>query len=345
MKIDKNTFNLKKFKNRYRGIRSYNKKESLHPGHPVEVILEITNHCNLACIMCPRLNMKRSTGYMEIDLFKSIIDQIKDYAELVYLSGGLGDPMLHPKYPEMVNYSHENDVRIGMSTNAAMFTKRHINTLLDIQPDILLLSLDGATKKTHESIRVGSKFERTMKMVEEFLIEKDRRGVKKPRVVCQMVYMPENQHEADQFKNKWNSFAAVDDTRLKKFLHLEGANYGPKDAYDHSKLSCILPWRQLSISYDGTVGICCRDYDSMDPIGNVKNDSIKEIWNSEKMMLYRDYLANQQKSKIEICKNCSTTKTNPVTRFGAVILDSYSIRKILPTLEKLVQKTGIPLDY
>ena len=125
--FDKNTFNLKKFKNRYRSIRSYNKKQSLHPGHPLEVVLEITNHCNLACIMCPRLNMKRPTGYMEIDLFKSIIDQIKDYAELVYLSGGLGDPMLHPKYPEMVNYSRKNDVRVGMSTNAAMFTKRHIN--------------------------------------------------------------------------------------------------------------------------------------------------------------------------------------------------------------------------
>ena len=316
---------------------------------PVELIVEITNNCNLACIMCPRPNMTRSVGFMEPDLFRRIIDQVKDCAELVYLSGGLGDPLLHPKYADMVRYAVENGVRVGISTNAGMMTKRHVDTILDARPDILLFSLDGARKETHEKIRVGSQFERTMAGVEEFLEEKERRGLKKPHTVCQMIYMPDNQHEAEEFRRKWNRFPAVDEVRLKKFLFLQGADYGPEtnpDSPDHSKWSCILPWRQLAIGFDGTVAICCRDLDFSNPIGNVRDMPIADIWNSDKMVLYREYLATKRKSELSVCKNCGTIRTNTVTRFGATVLDALSIRKLLPVFERLVLKTGITLtDY
>ena len=346
MLIDPNTFSLKKLLNRYKGVTSYKRGASINTGYPVEAILEITNYCNLACIMCPRENMTRPLGFMKINLFKKIIDEVKNYIEWVDLSGGLGDPMLHPEYPEMVKYAKKNNVRIGISTNAAMFTKRHIDTLLDLQPDIIRLSLDGATKETHEKIRVGSKFEKTMSMVENFVIEKEKRNLKKPYVVCQMVYMPENKKEADAFQKKWNSFSAVDDTRLKKYMNLYGANQGPEEAEeDHSKLSCILPWRQLSVHYDGAITICCRDTDSKVIVGNVTDVSVKEVWNSPQMIEYRNNLSNEQKSKISVCKDCNTIKTNSITRLGAILVDAYSIRKMLPYLEKLVLKTGVPLDY
>ena len=63
------------------------------------------------------------------------------------------------------------------------------------------------------------------------------------------------------------------------------------------------------------------------------------------MVEYRTHLSNQQKSKIKSCKNCSTIKTNSITRLGAILVDAYSIRKMLPYVEKLVLKTGVPLDY
>jgi radical SAM protein with 4Fe4S-binding SPASM domain len=349
MLIDKNTFSFKKLRNRFRASRSYTAARSVNSAEPIEIIIEITNNCNLDCIMCPRLNMARPEGYMELEMFQSIIDQVKEYAELVYLSGGLGDPLLHPKYAEMVRYAVENDVRLGVSTNATMLTSKNIDMLLSAEPDLILLSLDGARKETHEKIRVGSKFERTMAGVENLLHEKERRGLSKPYTVCQMVYMPENQDEADEFREKWGKFAAVDDVRLKKFLFLQGADYGAEteaDAPDHSKWSCILPWRQLSIGFDGTVALCCRDYDFTKPVGNVKDTPIKDIWNSEKMLHYRECLATERKSELSTCKDCRAIRTNAFTRLGAIMLDDYSIRKILPVLEQLVIKTGMKLtDY
>lgn len=347
---DKNTFALKKLVNRYRGVRAYTAGEAVNPAAPVELIIEITSFCNLECVMCPRVNMKRNRqGYMEMDLFRSIIDQIKDHIELVYLSGGLGEPLAHPKFGDMVRYCVANGVRVGLSTNASLLRPKKVDELLDAGPDLLLLSLDGATKETHESIRVGSTFETTMGYVEHFLREKERRNLKRPHTVCQMIYMPRNEMEADAFKAKWSKFKAVDDVRLKTFLHLQGAEYVPDkngSSKAEAELSCILPWRQISIAADGTMALCCRDLDFADPIGNVRDTPIAELWNSEKMINYRTLLSTKRKCDVAMCANCPTVKTSPLTRAGSVMLDDFSIRLALPIVERLASRLGIKaLDY
>ncbi|MBT3661405.1 MAG: radical SAM protein, partial [Rhodospirillaceae bacterium] len=155
-------------------MRSYVNGDTEVTSGPVELIIEITSVCNLACIMCPRNVMVRPDGYMALELFKSIVDQIKDTVELIYLSGGLGEPLVHPDLTEMIDYCRLQNVRVGVSTNATLLKREIAGRILDAGPDILLLSLDGATKETHESIRVGSVFERTMGNVEYFLEEKER---------------------------------------------------------------------------------------------------------------------------------------------------------------------------
>ena len=351
MWLHRNTFDIKKLFNRVVSVSDFITKKPRNRSKPLEIILEVTNFCNLDCIMCPRMNMTRDTGFMTLELFKKIIDQVESHAELVYLAGGLGDPLLHPDLGSMIQYGKSRGVIIGVSTNATMLNDKNINMLLESQTDILLLSLDGATKETHESIRIGSVFEKTMGGVENFLTEKERRDVDRPYAVCQMVYMPENKMEAGEFEKKWSAFAKADEVRLKKYLTLQGADNGPENSLDsesakRAKASCILPWRQLSIGWDGTVAICCRDMDFKEPIGNAQETSIDEIWNSEKMMQYRESLSNSRKSELSICKDCAGIKSNVATLLGSALLDDFSIRKLLPVVERLALKTGIKIvDY
>lgn len=349
MLIDRNTFDPSKIKNRYAVVSSYNGNKSRINARPVELILEITNHCNLVCIMCPRGTMTRPKGYMDIELFKSIVDQLKDHLELLYLSGGLGEPLMHPRLGEMIAYCRAKNVRVGVSTNATILTPEKTEQLLSLPPNLILLSLDGATREVHESIRVGSCFEKTMGNVEHFLREKGNRGMNEPYTIVQMVYMPENESEAGAFHAKWRGFKAADDIRLKKFLHLQGAGRFPeeKEKLEESRcLSCILPWRQLSIAWDGTMALCCRDLDFRYPIGSVSSQAISDLWNSAAMVEYREMLASGKRADIPPCKNCLTIRTTALTRFGAVILDDFTIRKLLPIIEKIVLKAGIKLmDY
>ena len=299
--------------------------------------------------MCPRTNMKRPVGLMDFDLFKNIIDQVKGYIELVYFSGGVGEPTLHPRLFDMLKYCRDSNVRVGISTNASLLEPKMTDMLLENPSDIILFSLDGATKETHEKIRVGSKFEKTMANVEYFLKEKERRKAMLPHTVLQMVYMPENQAEADLFRKRWKDYKGVNDIRMKKFLYLQGAEHRPeayKDIERSNSLSCMLPWRQLSIAWDGKLAICCRDFEYIEEIGDIKDSSISELWNSSSMQRYRKLLATGNKNEIEVCRNCGGIPANLLVRTASIIFDDLTIRKLLPIAEKLALKMGLKLiDY
>lgn len=335
--------------NRGRIVSSYLKGQSQVSSLPVELILEITSFCNLACPMCPRPHMTRPNSYMDIGLFRKIIDEIKGHIELVYLAGGLGEPLAHPRFGEFIAYCRANNVKVGLSTNATLLNDKKSEVLLANPPDILLLSLDGATKEIHERMRVGSDFETTMGNVDRFLAGKAARGATLPYTICQMVYTPVNAADAAAFQQRWSGVAGVNDVRMKKFLHLEGADMVPDAGETDSAaqtLSCILPWRQLAIACDGTLALCCRDLDFKNVIGNVRDSSIRQLWNSPVMQKYRETLANGRKSEIAICKDCPTVKTTPVTLVGSVLVDTYNVRLLLPWLEKLAAKTGLKmLEY
>ena len=349
MWIDSNTLSVSKLNNRYKIAACYLNRVSVNTAFPVEIVIEITSHCNLSCIMCSRESSTRTSGYMDFSLFKKIIDQVKDYAELVYLSGGIGEPLMHPDLHDMIEYCLRNDVRVGVSTNVTLLTAKTTDLILKNPPDILLLSLDGATKETVERIRVGSKFEKTMEKVCYFLKEKHQRGAGKPFTIVQMVHMPENQDEEELFYEKWKAYKGADDVRYKKFVSFYGAERTPEFAMNSDSkdnLSCIIPYRQLSISFDGTIAFCCLDSDFKDPIGNVNSSSISELWNSKKMVEYRRLLAEGLRSQVPMCRECATIKTSRLTLLGSVFVDDFTIRKILPLAERIFLKAGIKLiDY
>jgi hypothetical protein len=188
-----------------------------------------------------------------------------------------------------------------------------------------------------------------MNNAEMFLLEKERMKCALPYTTVQMVYMPVNQKETEQFKEKWRRYKSVDEVRLKKYLHLQGADIFPdKESTRKRKLnhSCILPWRQMSISWEGILSLCCRDYYFSEVIGNTNNMSIRDLLNSDKMLHYRRLLASGNKNGIALCQNCAGFYPNLLAQIASAIFDGLTIRKLLPLSEKLALKFGIKLaDY
>ena len=71
---------------------------------------------------------------------------------------------------------------------------------------------------------------------------------------------------------------------------------------------CDRPLDQMVINSDGNVVICCRDWNQQNVIGNVYENSLEEIWHSEKMKIIQDYISKQLYDNIECCKDCSLNK-------------------------------------
>ena len=121
---------------------SYELELERAPTFPDRVYVESTNVCNLDCIMCPTgLHIDtRPKGFMEWDLYTAIIDEIAPFAEAVVLHSW-GEPLLHSRIIEMIQYAKERDLWVETSTNATKLTEDASRKILDAGLDRIYLSM------------------------------------------------------------------------------------------------------------------------------------------------------------------------------------------------------------
>ncbi|MFQ5646109.1 MAG: radical SAM protein, partial [bacterium] len=65
---------------------------------PSLLSIELTNHCNASCIMCPRKEMTRKKGHMEFSLFKKIINDCRSQPLKKINLFWFGESLLYPKF-------------------------------------------------------------------------------------------------------------------------------------------------------------------------------------------------------------------------------------------------------
>jgi hypothetical protein len=71
---------------------------------------------------------------------------------------------------------------------------------------------------------------------------------------------------------------------------------------DPIRNKCGKPYTTMTINYDGTVVLCCRDYDKHTVIGDANKESLTAIWYGD---IYREVRARFKKKDFpDFCKNC-----------------------------------------
>jgi MoaA/NifB/PqqE/SkfB family radical SAM enzyme len=107
-----------------------------------KIYVEVTNTCNLACSFCPGTN--RRPGTMTPNAFDAILGKIRPFTDHLHLHV-MGEPLLHPQFPDLLARCEAHGFRVNLATNAVLL-KRHSNTLLTStairQIDISLHCLD-----------------------------------------------------------------------------------------------------------------------------------------------------------------------------------------------------------
>ena len=72
----------------------------------------------------------------------------------------------------------------------------------------------------------------------------------------------------------------------------------------HNRPACNLPWRKMTVTWDGDVVPCCYDYNKKFVLGNIREQSLEEIWNGPMMQALRQEF-NSNHVTNALCKNCS----------------------------------------
>jgi radical SAM protein with 4Fe4S-binding SPASM domain len=324
-----------KLSNRVRIAASYFRHKAVLAGGPIEVTLESTAKCNLYCPMCPRHIYTFDNENMDLDLYRKIIQDCKDYVEFIW-PYGIGEPMIHPNIFEMIRITADAGIRTGMSTNATLMEDKRADMLLDSGLDYVIFAFDGATKETYEKYRTGATFEKTRANILSFL-EKKRERKSKIYVVLQMVLLKENTHQIDAYRKLWD-IPGVDEVRFKRDeIQIEGSRIPDNQLRGQRRNPCHLLWRgPLYIRYDGLAYPCCYMYDQP-PVGDLRRQSVMEVWNSPEMVRLREAHISGDMRDYPICQSCQAARPSLPALYGSLMLDSLTVRKAVPAMEKLAR--------
>jgi radical SAM protein with 4Fe4S-binding SPASM domain len=271
---------------------------------PFRVMIENTNACNANCTFCPHKIMRRKTGIMDTNLSKRIIDECKNLGIDYITIYGFGEPLLDPYIFERVAYAKSKGIaRVTTNTNAMYLNNEKVKRLLESGIDEVYISFDAATEITYRRIRPGLNFEIVEQNILALIQEKKERNLKKPEIIMSFVESSANKHEVKQYIQKWKSKA--DNVSISAIHNWTGdIESSNENSNGLRRDPCRLLWADMVISWNGDVPLCCNDYENKIILGNVKNQSIKEIWGGEKPRKIRELHKGGEFEKLNICAQC-----------------------------------------
>lgn len=298
-------------------------KRPVQWGYPVSISFEPTTSCNLRCPECPSglRAFTRPTGMLKKDFFRQTIDEI--HRELLYLIFYFqGEPFLNPDFLEMVKYASDKGIYTATSTNAHYLNDEVAKRTVESGLDRLIISIDGTTQDVYRQYRVGGNLEKVIAGARNIVKWKKVLKSKTPFVFFQFLVVKPNEHQVEDIK-KLAKEVGVDEVRFKTAQVYDYVNdpnqliptidkysrykKNPDGSYTAKNKLANRCWKMQHanvITWDGLVVPCCFDKDAMHQLGNLKNQSFKEIWHNDNYRQFRRELMNSRKN-IDICANCS----------------------------------------
>jgi radical SAM protein with 4Fe4S-binding SPASM domain len=154
--------------------------------------IEPVGRCNLACRMCTVNERGDEVATLSLERFRELLDQMPGLQEL-HLQG-LGEPMLHPQFFEMVNMAASRGIQVSANSNLTLLTPRRAELCVTSGLHALSVSLDGATAPVYEAIRRKASFAKVLRNLGRLVDARDAAG-SPLQVRLVMVLMRANLHE------------------------------------------------------------------------------------------------------------------------------------------------------
>ncbi len=298
-------------------------KKPVQWGLPMSISFEPTTSCNLRCPECPSglREFTRPTGMLKQDFFKQTIDDI--YKDILYLIFYFqGEPYLNKNFLEMVKYASSKGIYTATSTNAHYLTDEVAKKTIESGLDRLIISIDGTTQDVYQQYRRGGRLDKVIAGAKNVVKWKKELNSKTPFIFFQFLVVKPNEHQIEEIK-KLGAEIGVDEVRFKtaqvydyendpnnlipeneKFSRYKKSKAGKHEAKNKLANHCWKLWQANVITWDGMVVPCCFDKDASHRLGDLKNQSFKDIWQNDNYKQFRKELMTSRKN-IDICANCS----------------------------------------
>ncbi len=294
---------------------------------PSQVIVDVTEVCNLACIHCPHPTFKQSeyyqARYLEPELNAKLVDEVRDHGRgqtqyIRYTSEG--EPLIHPRGYEMIEYAARNSgVYVTLTTNGTIMNEKRTRKLLDSGVHMIDISIDAHTPETYSNIRVNGDLNVTRANVIN-LIRWIKQTGSPTKVVVSFIEQPQNSREVAAFRNFWTAEGA--DSVVIRRLHsaagavINIAQIMRKEQVGEARRPCVYPWERVVLNPRGHLAFCPADWTHGSTVIDYRTTTIRETWQGEFYNSLRKAHLSNGFSNHRFCGQCPDWKQTRWPREG-----------------------------
>ena len=187
--------------------------------YPKYIEIEITSRCNKRCLFCEH------TAWREPAKDLSLLDFIKltNQFDLKWVNlTGEGDAFLNPDYLKMIQHLKRRNTSVFLVDSFDLITKDVARVLVSSGVDGIYISMDGATKETYESIKIGCNYDRVMTNIKNLLEIKKELHSPIPEICFRFVVNKKNVNEMADYVKVINSMATREEFGDGSKIHFVG---------------------------------------------------------------------------------------------------------------------------
>ncbi|MDR2572439.1 MAG: radical SAM protein [Oscillospiraceae bacterium] len=306
---------------------------------PQRIILELTNACNINCIMCGRNASEFKLTSMKYEWFEKLIPIFSETEEVTLM--GWGEPTVHPRFVDMLRECHNHGIRKYFCTNGMKLDELH-DIIFETEVEVFAVSLDGIDAKTNQVYRAGLDFERVINALKTIVDTKSKNKLSYPHINFVMTVRKSNIEQLPDMvdlaadiglnevkavimtvfnneqliENLWNEQELVNRCfkEAEKRASASGVllklpyKQGDDVAGDMLHKDCYAPWRDLFLRSDGYTTLCMHTPVKLFHID--KYTDFDSMWNSNEYIDER-MRVNDANQMDDACKRCyHSTFTN-----------------------------------
>ncbi|MGL4721916.1 MAG: radical SAM/SPASM domain-containing protein [Desulfovibrionaceae bacterium] len=286
---------------------------------PLIINIDPSDTCNFQCNFCPtgdRQLMKetpgRNYGIMDFELYKKAINDICTFDEKIKVLRLYkdGEPLLNPKFSEMIAYAKERECceKVDTTTNASLLTPERSRKIIDAGLDGINISIEGVTAEQYKDFSHYSIQYDTLVDNIRFFYEHKKDCEMLVKINGDLLTEEQKQEFFDIFGNITDKIfieSVMDCWPTYEINKIEvNKTRGIYGQEINEVLVCPYVFYSFAINSNGTVSLCFLDWHRKLVIGDIKTESVKDIWESEALREYQRLFLRGDRKSHPICRDC-----------------------------------------
>jgi len=275
---------------------------------PLYLLIEPTSICNLRCVMCFQIDKtfgaeKSFMGRMDFDLFKKAIDQAYEGGTKAITLASRGDPTLNKNLGSMLEYMRGKFLEVKLNTNGILLNDELSRSILANEVTDLVFSIDSYEPENYEEIRKKAKFDKVLNNIKRFMeIREEEFPNHRTTVRVSGVKVDEKQ-DKQKFNKFWRKLV---DYNVLVDIEERWDTYNNSELPSDMLLPCGDLFERMYIWWDGKVNPCDIDYKSTLEVGNLHQQTIREIWNGQAYSTLRRKHLSGLRKEYSVCAKCDS---------------------------------------